>query len=76
MTYKMAATYLDKLPATTDGDAMRFLNNYWFQLAASIFDRVVEICELDEDQIDSLKSVAMKPMAFNVEVMTSLLPEQ
>jgi len=72
----MSSSYLDKLPATTDGDALRFLNNYWFQLAATIFDRVVEICELDEDQVDSLKTVALKPMAFNVEVMTLFQPEQ
>jgi hypothetical protein len=57
------------VPIIPREDAIRFLNNYWFQIAASIFDKVVEVCELSEDQADSLRIVALKPMMFGVKEM-------
>jgi hypothetical protein len=49
-------------------DAIRFIDNYWFHLASTIFDRVVEVCELDKDQTDALRSVALKPMNFSIKI--------
>jgi hypothetical protein len=57
------------VPITLREDAVRFLNNYWFQIAASIFEKVVEVCELSEDQADSLRIVALKPMMFSIKEM-------
>jgi len=52
-------------------DALRFVNNYWFNLASTLFDRVVDVCELDPDQTAALRSVALKPMSFNVSIKMS-----
>ncbi len=57
------------VPITPREDAVRFLNNYWFQIAASIFEKVVEVCELSEEQADSLRIVALKPMMFSIKEM-------
>ena len=57
------------IPPTTEDDALRFLNNYWFKLAETIFKKVVEVCELNQEQIDSLKGIALKPMDFSVELI-------
>jgi hypothetical protein len=55
------------LPPTDKDDTLRFLSDWWFQIAAKIFDKVVEVCELNEEQIIALRSVALKPMAFTVQ---------
>ncbi len=57
------------VPITPREDSVRFLNNYWFQIAASIFEKVVEVCELSEEQADSLRIVALKPMMFSIKEM-------
>ena len=60
------------IPITPREDAIKFLNNYWFQIAASIFDKVVEVCELTEDQTDSLRIVALKPMMFSIKELNKI----
>ena len=40
----------------------------WFSVAESIFKKVCEITELDEEQIKALKSVTLRPNDFQVKI--------
>jgi hypothetical protein len=38
----------------------------WFSIAESIFKRVCEVTNLNEEQIEALKTVALRPNDFHV----------
>jgi len=40
----------------------------WFSVAEAIFKRVCEVTELNEEQIEALKAVALRPNDFQVEI--------
>jgi hypothetical protein len=40
----------------------------WFSVAESIFKKVCEVTDLNQEQIDALKSVALRPNDFQIEV--------
>lgn len=42
------------------------LYELWFSIAETIFKRVCDVAELDEEQIEALKSVALRPNDFQV----------
>jgi hypothetical protein len=46
--------------------AENILYEIWFSVAESIFKRVCDVTELDEEQIAALRSVALRPNDFQV----------
>lgn len=46
--------------------AENILYELWFSIAESIFNRVCNITELTQEQIDSLKAVALRPNDFQI----------
>ena len=49
--------------------AENILYELWFSVAETIFKRVCEITELDDEQIEALKAVALRPNDFRIEVV-------
>ena len=46
--------------------AQNIIYELWFSVAESIFNRVCEVTELNQEQIDALKVVALRPNDFQV----------
>jgi hypothetical protein len=46
--------------------AHNIIYELWFSVAESIFNRVCEVTELNQEQIDALKTVALRPNDFQV----------
>ena len=46
--------------------AEQILYDVWYSVAETIFDRVCKVTELDEEQIESLRSVALRPNDFQI----------
>lgn len=44
------------------------LYELWFSIAETLFNRVCEVTELNEEQIEALKEVALRPNDFHVEI--------
>lgn len=44
------------------------LYELWFSVAENIFNRVCEVTELDNEQIEALRSVALRPNDFQVSI--------
>ena len=44
------------------------LYELWFSVAETIFNRVCEVTELDDEQIEALRSVALRPNDFQVSI--------
>ena len=49
-----------------DTIAENIIYELWFSIAESIFKRVCDATELNQEQIDALKSVALRPNDFQV----------
>lgn len=45
----------------------RILYDLWYSVAESIFKKVCEVTELNEEQIEALKQVALRPNDFQIE---------
>jgi hypothetical protein len=50
-----------------DRDANTLLYEMWFQYADRLFQRIVEVCELDKDQEQALRELFLRPNQFVVE---------
>jgi len=48
--------------------ACNILYEMWFSVAESIFKKVCEVTDLNQEQIDALKSIALRPNDFQIEV--------
>jgi hypothetical protein len=48
--------------------ARNILYEMWFSVAESIFKKVCEVTDLNQEQIDALKSIALRPNDFQIEV--------
>jgi hypothetical protein len=48
-------------------DAHIILEELWFSIAEKLFQRVCVATELDEEQIEALRAVALRPNDFQVE---------
>jgi hypothetical protein len=48
--------------------AHAILYELWYSVAETIFQRVCEITELTEEQIQALKAVALRPNDFQIHV--------
>jgi len=44
------------------------LYELWYSVAESIFDKVCEVTELDTEQIEALRSVALRPNDFHIQL--------
>jgi hypothetical protein len=49
--------------------AQNILYELWFSVAESIFKRVCDATQLNQDQIDALKAVALRPNDFQIEII-------
>ena len=56
-------------------DAHLILEELWFSIAEEIFHRVCVATELDAEQIEALRSVALRPNDFQVGTQASPLGE-
>lgn len=52
--------------APLENIAHNIIYELWFSVAESIFKRVCEVTELNQEQIDALKVVALRPNDFQV----------
>ena len=57
-----------KMDSHLDNIARNILYEMWFSVAESIFKQVCEVTELNQEQIDALKSVALRPNDFQIEI--------
>jgi hypothetical protein len=48
--------------------AHNILYELWFSVAESIFNKVCTVTELNQEQIDALKAVALRPNDFQIQV--------
>jgi len=48
--------------------AQNILYELWFSVAESIFKRVCEATELNEEQVEALRSVSLRPNDFQIMV--------
>lgn len=48
--------------------AHNILYELWFSVAERIFKRVCEVTELSQEQIDALKTVALRPNDFQIQI--------
>jgi hypothetical protein len=48
--------------------AQNILYELWFSVADTIFKRVCEVTELNEEQIKALKEVALRPNDFQIQI--------
>lgn len=48
--------------------AQNIIYEVWFSVAESIFKRVCDVTNLNQEQIDALKSVALRPNDFQIEI--------
>ena len=49
-------------------DANMILEELWFSIAEELFQRVCVVTELDAEQIEALRAVALRPNDFQVTV--------
>jgi hypothetical protein len=48
--------------------AESILYELWYSVAERIFERVCEVTELDEEQKDALRKVALRPNDFQIRI--------
>jgi hypothetical protein len=46
--------------------AQNILYELWFSVAESIFEKVCQVTQLNPEQIDALRSVALRPNDFQI----------
>ena len=52
----------------TEEIAEHILYELWYSIAETLFDRVCTVTELNEEQIHALRSVALRPNDFQIEI--------
>ena len=48
--------------------AETLLYEWWYAISEEIFERVCQVTELDEEQKEALRSVALRPNDFQMEI--------
>lgn len=48
--------------------AENIIYELWFSVAETIFKRVCDATELNQEQIDALRSVALRPNDFQIQI--------
>jgi len=56
------------MPSEEERMAHDILYELWYSIAETIFQRVCEVTELTEEQIQALRSVALRPNDFQVRI--------
>ena len=51
-----------------DKIAEQILYDLWYSVAESIFKKVCKVTELDEEQIEALRTVALRPNDFQISI--------
>lgn len=51
---------------TTEQMAKTILYEWWYAISEEIFERVCKVTELDEEQKEALRSIALRPNDFHV----------
>lgn len=46
--------------------AENIIYDIWYTIAQKIFNKVIEITELDDEQIEALRQVALRPNDFQI----------
>jgi len=54
--------------STLETAAENILYELWFSVAETIFKRVCEATELNQEQINALKAVALRPNDFHIQI--------
>jgi hypothetical protein len=57
-------------PSVYHKKAEQILYELWFSVAETIFDKVCEVTELNEEQKEALRSVALRPNDFHIQIET------
>jgi hypothetical protein len=57
---------LHKMNSPLENIAQNILYELWFSVAESIFEKVCEVTELNQEQINALRSVALRPNDFQI----------
>ena len=55
--------------------AEQVLYELWYSVAETIFDKVCEVTELDEEQIEALRAVALRPNDFHIQIQIDTQPD-
>ncbi len=45
------------------------LYELWYSVAETIFEKVCEVTELDSEQMEALRSVALRPNDFHIQIV-------
>jgi len=59
---------MEKGSTNVETTAQNILYEWWYSVAESIFQRVCEITELDEDQKEALRQLALRPNDFRIKI--------
>jgi hypothetical protein len=57
-----------KMDKALEKIAQNILYELWFSIAETIFERVCEVTELNEEQKQALKEVALRPNDFQIQI--------
>jgi len=53
---------------STKAMAHTILYEVWYSVAETLFERVIQVVELDEEQIDALRKVMLRPNDFQIHI--------
>lgn len=56
----------EELP--TDHMARALLYEWWYSIAETLFERVCHVTELDNEQKEALRTVALRPNDFHIHI--------
>jgi hypothetical protein len=66
---KRILAYLNgKMESPVESVAHNILYELWFSVAESIFKKVCEVTELNNEQIEALRAVALRPNDFQIQI--------
>jgi hypothetical protein len=55
-------------PTPYEKKAEQVLYELWFSVAETIFEKVCEVTELDEEQREALRMIALRPNDFHIQI--------
>ena len=55
-------------PSVYHKKAEQILYELWFSVAETIFEKVCDVTELNEEQREALRSVALRPNDFHIQI--------
>ena len=56
----------NKIQCVTSEYAMDIVQEFWYQYAERLLNKVIDVCGLDEDQADALRKRELRPNDFHV----------